>query len=803
MAEEEIRIAEMIESTELSSGDNFVIDNAGTKGTKKFPYTELLKLIPSLITEWQSLVGYPSGYLVIHEGKLYQNKTDSTVIGTEWQGSTVWEEVSLSSILYIIVSNFVHPYSSDGSYRVGDLCIKNYKLYKCKEATTGTWSASKWDEINIMAFLINTVLGNFTTKVIESGGSTFVEKGEIYIINNRMWKAIVDTQTNPLNMNDWESVTVESLLTEAKQQVLEDVGYLVWENTHYYNRGDIVVYGDYLYVCKVDEATYGSFVRSDWKKTFVERWGRDLFFDISSQEMTFSDDDYTLPYSKGDVVYRYYPHPSNDGFEMRFYVAKADYPNGVTEYVASQWDEYLSLSEVVDALNKETNKSVDEALVEGTASGEIATFTDGSTLPMRKLEVAIEPQQDLHGYDNPWVGGSGKNKCNAQNPIVLSQAGNIGEQPCVIPSGTYTYSWTSSANTAISLTLWKNGSQIGQFASASSIQGRGSLTFTISSDADTLKCYYNAPTTISDIQVESGSTATPYAPYSNICPISGWDECKVSVEGINLWDEEVEVISDVITSKNYIPVKPNTQYYFTPHQGRDYICFDRYYNVIKDWTWLTPSDTILTTPSNCYYIKFRMTSGYGTTYNNDISINYPSTDTSYHAYNGQTYTIDLDGTRYGGKVDLVSGIMVVDRVIVTFDDSGWTEGEVLSKTVFQRSRPSAIPSATNFISNFIKRVENLSGSDENVGYFGASYFNVYVPSKTLAEWKTLLSSTNMEVVYPISTPVVVQLTPTEVKTLLATNNIFADTGDILDATYIRNANITINDLIRRIEALES
>lgn len=36
MAEGEIRITEMTESTELSSGDNFVIDNAGSNGTKKF-----------------------------------------------------------------------------------------------------------------------------------------------------------------------------------------------------------------------------------------------------------------------------------------------------------------------------------------------------------------------------------------------------------------------------------------------------------------------------------------------------------------------------------------------------------------------------------------------------------------------------------------------------------------------------------------------------------------------------------------------------------------------------------------------
>ena len=46
-----------------------------------------------------------------------------------------------------------------------------------------------------------------------------------------------------------------------------------------------------------------------------------------------------------------------------------------------------------------------------TASGDIASFPDGADgLPVKDLTVGIEPVQDLHGYDSPWPGGSGKNK---------------------------------------------------------------------------------------------------------------------------------------------------------------------------------------------------------------------------------------------------------------------------------------------------------------------------------------------------------------------------------------------------------
>ena len=45
-----------------------------------------------------------------------------------------------------------------------------------------------------------------------------------------------------------------------------------------------------------------------------------------------------------------------------------------------------------------------------TASGAIATFPDGADgIPIKQLSVAIEPVQDLHGYENPWPAGGGKN----------------------------------------------------------------------------------------------------------------------------------------------------------------------------------------------------------------------------------------------------------------------------------------------------------------------------------------------------------------------------------------------------------
>lgn len=142
--------------------------------------------------------------------------------------------------------------------------------------------------------------------------------------------------------------------------------------------------------------------------------------------------------------------------------------------------------------------------------------------------------------------------------------------------------------------------------------------------------------------------------------LDGVSEVNLVRTGINLWDEKWEVgtlnnqgqnatDNSRIRAKNYIPVKPNLSIYFSHVNG---IASLYYYDVNKAFISSGSFDNSksYTIPNNCYYLRFVMASAYGTTYNNDISINYPSTNTSYNAYEGTTRTIDLDTTVYGGIV---------------------------------------------------------------------------------------------------------------------------------------------------------
>lgn len=114
--------------------------------------------------------------------------------------------------------------------------------------------------------------------------------------------------------------------------------------------------------------------------------------------------------------------------------------------------------------------------------------------------------------------------------------------------------------------------------------------------------------------------------------------------GTNIWDEVWELgtidvttgsnanSSTNIRSKNYIPVVPNTQYYSTIDVARFYYDENQSYLFME-------SGQLATTPDSAHFMRIRTPKSYGTTYNNDISLNYPSTDTAYHAYTGSSFEI--------------------------------------------------------------------------------------------------------------------------------------------------------------------
>ena len=487
------------------------------------------------------------------------------------------------------------------------------------------------------------------------------------------------------------------------------------------------------------------------------------------------------------------------------------------------------LADGIDTRLVDVEDGILKAFPTDTASGSVASFTDGADgLSLKSLVVNIDPVQDLHGYDSPWPAGGGKNLLN----VTASTSTVNGVTYTVESDGTIKLSGTATERSVFKIaenftlkagTYKLNGSPQtipvycylnfnGGGISATETVNSFDILFTLTEDVTTdyVRLDIASGTNTNGLVFKpmirlSSVTDATYAPYENICPISGWTQVDVEQSGKNLWDEEWEVGSiseihgtntqatDRIRAKNYISVKQNTTYFF--HEGSTasmrLFTYDANKNYIG-YVDVLPNSQI-TTGENVCYLRFRMFVAYGTTYNHDISINYPSTDHDYHPYTGRSIAIDLGQTVYGGKLDVLSGVLTVDRISET---KKWGNlGNVTDLGTNERRKFSlanapkfTLQSASGDLKcNMIGVYNNAYSLDEIHMYIANSeYAWIYLPDTTD-------SNADIQLSYSVATPLTIQLTPHEVNSLLGTNNIFADTGDT-SAEYRADTKLYISRL---------
>ena len=291
----------------------------------------------------------------------------------------------------------------------------------------------------------------------------------------------------------------------------------------------------------------------------------------------------------------------------------------------------------------------------------------------------------------------------------------------------------------------------------------------------------------------TGGNGTP----DNPNPINGFTEAKITRCGVNLWDEQWEVgtinnntgalvpNSSIIRSKNFIPVSGGATIliYATSASNMWMRVFeyDKNENFIASDAKYTGSTYQLN--ANTAYLKFYMKSDYGTTYNNDISILYPSTLTpAYHAYNGQTYTIAFGQTVYGGVLDVTRGKLHVTHLRIIFDGTETYNNAYFPSVICNKTVPVGSGSSADMICSRCPSDENwiaYASSTRNRIQFSKCDTNWNVSSADdlkalIAQWYA--NGNPIEIVYPLATPFDIDLTPQQIEALLGVNNVFADCG---------------------------
>lgn len=169
-----------------------------------------------------------------------------------------------------------------------------------------------------------------------------------------------------------------------------------------------------------------------------------------------------------------------------------------------------------------------------------------------KLQVNLEPVQDLHGYDNPWVGGAGKNKF-----AYIIGGTNKGVTAATNEDGSVTLNGTASGAAVFYSDYFTV--KAGTYIITSGIPTReivaAYLDGVSGSASEGARLTFDEDRTLRGvIQVYSGQTASnivmypmlrlasetddTYEPYENICPITGHDKAEVGITGKNLWGGE-------------------------------------------------------------------------------------------------------------------------------------------------------------------------------------------------------------------------------------------------------------------------
>lgn len=523
---------------------------------------------------------------------------------------------------------------------------------------------------------------------------------------------------------------------------------------------------------------------------------------------------------------------------------------------------------VYDKVGKEADKLATYLLgtypQETILDADIASFSDGADgIPVKAFKANIKPAQDLHGYGNPWPAGGGKNllddtirSTGSGGYVFFNNASTFNVKTLTLPAGTYTFSVSYSsafATTKAHLNVYDvvNRTEVAKQYNATQV------TFTTSETLDVCLYVQNSGLTSADIltaQLEDGSVATDYRPYSNICPISGWTGLSGARTGKNLF--------------NIDSVSPSVRV-----SGTDTVSLEGWARNLmtgRDSTVITPEEalTFPTLPAGNYVLSFKVLSGasaknvrlsavstidgsiteltlgqpyvasdgtkyflfscdsvihyalFGVTTNvtaivGNIQIERGTSFTTYEPYQGQTISVSWAteaGTVYMGTLDLVTGKLTVDYALVTLNGTNYPTGTAATSAATATALVQVLVPNIALVNEYDSGKvisDYLPSTTDYTIYRNASpavaiHYDMSAPNRRLwfrlpnitteADAKTYLANNPLTVVYEISNPQTYQLDPVTVETLYGGNTIYVDCGSV-DLTYRANIGDYINNAI--------
>ena len=307
-----------------------------------------------------------------------------------------------------------------------------------------------------------------------------------------------------------------------------------------------------------------------------------------------------------------------------------------------------------------------------------------------------------------------------------------------------------------------------------------------------------------NIPVTQTGSGTP-AP-DNIRDIVGVSGVNVSRTGKNLFsgqnitENSYIALSGDIRSENgwnvsdYIPVSANTIYTFTPNTTSGSGAHNAFYDSNKNLLGVShTSEFTFTTPNNCKFVRLSFRSS-----SYDIQLEKGSQATAYEPYTGNTYQITFGQTVYSAILGVLTGKLILPESIKTIDENSDISMSTTGTGIFFLNDFFEIEEDTESVNcNLYQRAENRSSVtgviNNNPDYSFCCKLDTYntrilikdTRFTTVEDYKTWLSTNPVKIAVKLATPIEVQLTPTQITTLIGENVIFADVADVTECKYTR------------------
>lgn len=476
----------------------------------------------------------------------------------------------------------------------------------------------------------------------------------------------------------------------------------------------------------------------------------------------------------------------------------------------------------MDLMNIRRNMMTNPLILESTSGNVLSFNTDISKL-IKELKIDIKPVQNLNGYNHPWVGGCGVNQWNEEWEIGLLDTKTGLDDPwprtirtkgfvSVKPNTTY-YAYSGDNDYDMWACFYDENQSVitsnlpSCNGSASNARNIKKCTFTTPFNCYWIRFYRPSAygTTYNyDMSINYPATVTTYSPYSNVCSISGWtgidiQQCKKNLA--NLFNDGYvpstsngELVSAYGYRSDYISIISNERYTFSISSEESRWVFMFYYDVNKNYISYASGNKVVSEvmPSNAKYIMLRV--------EDTNTITTPQlekgTQTDYEQYQNTAISISWQSSANivcYGNLNVTTGLLTVthERVSLTGEEENknWYDSNKQFSAKIPSQRTAYYdPYEATFISDKFKPCPNNYRNDWVGNYIslvssGANYAISHSKWTSQSDATTWLANNPVTFIYKLATPIIYQLTPVQIQTLIGQNNIWTNLNENMEIKY--------------------